>query len=132
MCHPEDYGNVFSSPLLFFAVLWLIEIALSSVCAVWLCENYVVVVPDTSDNYTSPSCEGLSTAHKNVILGEMMKLRAENSCVEWDYREGLKRGSIVESDGRARMYTVSHRFGSRFFVRFGAGLATNEMLGQRL
>ena len=115
-------------------MLWLIEIALSSVCAVWLCENYVVVVPDVeTDADTSPSsCEGLSTAHKNVILGEMMKLRAENSCVEWDYREGLKRGSIVESDGRARMYTVSHRFGSRFFVRFGAGLATNEMLGQRL
>ena len=86
--------------LLSFAVLWLIEIALSSVCAVWLCENYVVVVPDTS-----PSCEGLSTAHKNVILGEMMKLRtAGNSCVEWDYyREGLKRGNIVESDSQARM-----------------------------
>ena len=79
--------------LLSFAVLWLIEIALSSVCAVWLCENYVVVVPDTTDaDDTSPSCEGLSTAHKNVILGEMMKLRAENSCAEWDYyREGLKR-----------------------------------------
>ena len=69
-------------------MLWLIEIALSSVCAVWLCENYVVVVPDTADadDDTSPSCEGLSTAHKNVILGEMMKLRAAgNSCAEWDY-----------------------------------------------
>ena len=80
-----------------FAVLWLIEIALSSVCALWLCENYV-------DDDTSASCEGLSTAHKNVILGEMMKLRAGNSCAEWDYyREGLKRGNIVESDSQARM-----------------------------
>ena len=86
-----------------FAVLWLIEIALSSVCAVWLCENYVVVVPE-ADKDTSPSCEGLSTAHKNVILGEMMKLRAGNSCAEWVYyREGLKRGNIVESVGQARM-----------------------------
>ena len=42
----------------FLSVLWLIEIALSSVCVVWLCENYVA------------RCEGLSTAHKNVILGE--------------------------------------------------------------
>ena len=49
-----------SFPHYFFSVLWLIEIALSSVCVVWLCENYVA----------ARSCEGLSTAHKNVILGE--------------------------------------------------------------
>ena len=74
--------------LLSLAVLWLIEIALSSVCAVWLCENYVVVVPDTAEaDDFPPSCEGLSAAHKNVILGEMMKLIAENRCVEWDYKE---------------------------------------------
>ena len=47
-------------------MLWLIEIALSSVCVVWLYENY----PVGGAGAGAQSCDGLSTAHKNVILGE--------------------------------------------------------------
>ena len=48
--------------LSFFCVsaLWLMEIALSAVCVVWLCENY------------ARACHGLSAPHKHVILGELV------------------------------------------------------------
>ena len=67
----------------FFAVLWILEIALSCVCVEWLSKNYLAPPPlpltlISQEPAPSPKpteedddpCPALSTAHKNVIMGE--------------------------------------------------------------